>query len=114
MTNATNTAAPIACRPAALTADERERSARLRADVAAGVSRTIELSDGYSFQLRGDPKVFQSAAEWITLERRCCPFLTFDLGWKPGDETMPSLTLTGPEGTKGFLAAEMPELPHAQ
>jgi hypothetical protein len=110
-TTETSNEMPIACRPAALTADERERSRILRNEIAAAASKTVELPNGYSFLLRGDPQVFRSAAEWITLERRCCPFLSFEIVWAQGDATAPRLSLTGPAGTKGFLAAEMPELP---
>jgi hypothetical protein len=110
-TSETSNEMPIACRPAALTADERERSRILRNDIAAATSKSVELPNGYSFQLRGDPHVFRSAAEWITLERRCCPFLAFEIAWPQGDATAPWLSLTSPAGTKSFLAAEMPELP---
>lgn len=102
---------PIACRPGALTKEQRERSRQLRESLATATETTIELAAGYSFQLRPDDELFRKAAEWMTLERRCCPFLTFDLRWPPGDTVPPVLSVTGPEGTKSFLAAEMPELP---
>ena len=102
---------PIACRPLALTDSERSTSAKLRAEVAGAVTASAELADGYRFNLRPDAVVFAHAAEWIALERRCCPFLSFDLAWTPGDDAAPTITLTGPEGTKGFLAEELPELP---
>ena len=47
------------------------------------------------------------AAEWIALERKCCPFLTFRIvvaGAQPGF----TLALTGPPGVKEFLTAELP------
>ena len=49
-------------------------------------------------------------AEWLELERRCCPFLTFELRWAAGEDERARLTLTGPPGTKAFLAAELPAL----
>ena len=44
-------------------------------------------------------------AEWISLERRCCPFLEFALEWKRDDSV--SVRLTGEAGVKQFIAAEM-------
>jgi hypothetical protein len=40
----------------------------------------------------------------IELERRCCPFLQFRLTVEP-NRGATWLELTGPEGTKDFLAA---------
>jgi hypothetical protein len=102
---------PIACRPDALTPAQRDRSRALREELAASTQETRAGADGYEFRLRDDPDVFRKAAEWITLERRCCPFMAFDLRWAQG-ESSPVLGVTGPEGTKEFLAGEMPELPH--
>jgi hypothetical protein len=103
---------PIACRPQALTKAEHERSQRLRAELAAATRKTTPLADGYELEYAPDAALFREAAEWISLERRCCPFLAFGLRWAQGDETPPRLSITGPDGTKDFLAAEMPELPH--
>jgi hypothetical protein len=105
---------PIVCRPQALSNEERSRSQSLRTELAGATQETKELPTGYAFRYRPDATLFQKAAEWITLERRCCPFLTFELGWQQGDDSAPWLAVTGPQGTKEFLAAEMPELPSAK
>jgi hypothetical protein len=52
-----------------------------------------------------DAAVFLQLAEWISLERRCCPFLEFALEWKQDDSV--SVRLTGQPGVKEFIAAEM-------
>lgn len=101
---------PIACQPFALTAAERARSRDLRRALAAATREARSHGEGYAFRLRADPEVFRQAAEWITLERRCCPFLDFALRW-PRAAPEPWLEVTGPAGTREFLAAEMPELP---
>jgi hypothetical protein len=44
-------------------------------------------------------------AEWITLERRCCSFLTFELDWAERDGVV--LSLTGGSGVKAFLATQL-------
>jgi hypothetical protein len=101
---------PVACQPFALSAAERAHARELRATLSAAVQQTRALSDGYAWRYPPDPVLFRTAAEWIGLDRRCCPFLTFSLTWEAGDAA-PWLEVTGPEGTLEFLEAEMPELP---
>jgi hypothetical protein len=101
---------PIVCRPQALTEDERSRYEALLAELAAAMQDTQPLANGYAFRLRPDASAFRNTAEWIALERRCCPFLSFELRWHPGDDASPWLSLTGPEGTKAFLAAVVPSM----
>ncbi|HEY1533729.1 MAG TPA: hypothetical protein VGF76_06910 [Polyangiaceae bacterium] len=98
---------PIVCRPSALTPNERKRSQALRRELASATQATLELAEGYAFLFRADVSLFQKVSEWISLERRCCPFLTFDLAWAPGDDIPSRLSVTGPVGTKAFMAAEM-------
>lgn len=48
----------------------------------------------------------RKAAEFITLERLCCPFLSFQLA--VAEEKGPLwITLTGPEGVNDFLRLEL-------
>ena len=97
---------PIACDLNALTAAERER----RRTAMSGVARTMigrgELPDG--FELRFDPAKVDLTAlgEWVSLERRCCPFLNFKIQIASGGGEV-TLALTGPDGVKEFLHAEM-------
>ena len=64
-----------------------------------------ELENGYAFPLAATPEQFVAVAEWITLERKCCPFLEFDLKWAPQTNT-PELRLTGGPGVKEFIVAQ--------
>lgn len=48
-------------------------------------------------------------AEWITMERLCCPFLTFQLDVKGNGDSQ--LTMRGPVGAKAVLREEFPEKP---
>ena len=99
----------IVCVPSALTATERQRSAVLRAEIGRAVKQVKEVEGGYLFVPRDDANVFAAISEWVPMERKCCPFLSFEVQWKAG-EVQPTLRLTGPKGTKEFLKAEMPEL----
>jgi hypothetical protein len=96
----------IACKLDALTPAERQRHADLLRELGRMTTGTRETSDGYALTLRSDASDFQRVAEWISLERRCCPFLNFNLKWGGGDDN-PSLELGGGPGVKSFLAAEM-------
>ncbi len=46
------------------------------------------------------------AAEWIDMERRCCPFLTLEMEVS-GLQSDWWLRLSGPSGVKPLLAAEL-------
>jgi hypothetical protein len=97
---------PIACNLNALDREQRGRHQSLTAQLRAAVQETRELPDGYSFRLPSDEATFLLTAEWITLERRCCPFLAF--GLEAGREKGPLwLSLTGREEVKPFLKIEL-------
>jgi hypothetical protein len=66
-----------------------------------------EVSNGYVFRLESKLVSLPDAAEWISMERMCCPFLTLQLS-ASGNQTDWVLTLTGPAGVKSLLDAEFP------
>jgi hypothetical protein len=51
--------------------------------------------------------MLEELARFISKERRCCPFLRFEIVIMPGGGPL-WLEMTGPEGTRQFLAAELP------
>jgi len=53
--------------------------------------------------------VLTKAAEFISLERLCCPFLRFSLEVEPEGGPI-WLRLTGREGVKAFIREEVGEL----
>lgn len=89
----------LACIPEALSAEERARSSALLRTIREATVETAELDAGWALRVRGDLRL---VAEWIGLERRCCPFLDFEVRWARGEETF-WLRLTGPDGTKEIL-----------
>lgn len=96
---------PIACNLNALDREQRLRHQSLTAALRDAMRETRELPDGYSFRLPSDEATIHRAAEWITLERRCCPFIAF--GLEVDREGGPLwLSLTGREGVKPFLKTE--------
>ena len=65
-----------------------------------------ELGDGYRFRLESEPVVIVKTAEFISLEKLCCPFLNFAL--EVDAEGGPVwLRLTGREGVKDFIREEI-------
>jgi hypothetical protein len=101
----------IACQLGALTAEERAQHAALLRELGAMTQSMRETERGYALSLRADAPGFEKVAAWITLERRCCPFLEFALAWN-GRDTSPTLTVGGGPGAKAFLAAEMQDEKH--
>jgi hypothetical protein len=98
-------AAPaIACRADALDKEQRARQKALLETVRRTAVVARELPDGFLLSVPTDGALFVQLAEWISLERRCCPFLEFALEWKTDGV---SVRLTGPEGVKEMIAAEM-------
>ena len=97
---------PIACQLNALTTDQRERRAELFSALSGSAVEFRELTDGYAMRFAPDRETWMRLAEFITLEKLCCPFMAFSL--KADEENGPVwLRITGREGTKGFLAAEL-------
>ncbi len=94
-----------ACNLHALNAAERSRYQELRGRLLAAARERRELANGYEFRLDGDAVGLVEAAEWMDLERRCCPFLTLELA-ASGQEPDMWLRLTGLAGVKEFLGAE--------
>ena len=97
---------PLACRLDAFTPDERTRHHALGETLARAVLERRELRSGFAFRLTDNADMFQEAAEWVALERRCCPFLRFKLEWN-GSKGGPWISLTGPPGTKAFLGTAL-------
>ena len=96
-------AASLACTLGAIPADERPAHARLLTTLFAATRERRPLPDGYAY--RFDADAFDDLARWIANERRCCPFLTVQLTLAADGPVW--LRLTGPEGTRAFLDAEL-------
>lgn len=96
---------PFACSLTALTAAERAHHSDLSKELHRAVKDIRELDNGYAFQLSGEAKTISMVAEWISLERLCCPFFTFQL--EIASESKPMwLRMTGRDGVKEFMRTE--------
>jgi hypothetical protein len=94
---------PIACDLGAISAADRPRYDELRKMLAASAIGKRELSDGVAVRISTERMALAQLAEWISFERKCCPFLDFRIDVAP--ESGPVwVSLTGRAGVKEFLA----------
>ena len=96
---------PIACDMSVLSPLQREKHLANSRALFSCVKEIRELSSGYEFYLGGSD-VIVKAAEFIALEKLCCPFLGFVI--EVESEAGPIwLRLTGREGVKEFIREEI-------
>ena len=106
---------PLVCNIAALTAAQHERHQKLGRLLRSAVVERAELENGYVVGLdlgrlpvdsAGAPFCVVEVAEWVDLESRCCPFLSFGIEVEPKGKTV-RLRLTGGKGVRAFLESEL-------
>jgi hypothetical protein len=95
----------IACLPSAIPAAERQAHFALVRKLFGGrAQERRDPPDGYVFRFAHD--AFEAVARFVANERKCCPFMSFELTVAP--QTGPLwLRMTGPEGTREVLQAEL-------
>ena len=99
---------PFACKMDAIEADKRPQHIATAKRLFSSVSEIKELSNGYAFRLPNESEVLLKVAEFISLERLCCPFFDFTLEVEREGGSI-WLHLTGREGVKPFIWAEIGE-----
>lgn len=98
---------PFACDRLALTPEARTRHFdQLGPELRKLHNGIRELPNGYAFQFSADLKTVALVAEWAAGERLCCPFFDIDIRMEPEHGPL-WLTLTGREGTKDFIRADL-------
>lgn len=96
---------PLACVPDAIPAAERPLHFQLiRQLFETEAEERTDVPGGYEF--RFPATAFNALSRFVSNERRCCPFLRFELAIEPGDGPI-RLKVTGPDGTREFLNAEL-------
>ena len=93
-------ALPIACSLPEL--EQTERGEEISTNILSEVQQRIELEDGYEFLFPGTDASAAKLLQFVTSERDCCRFFTFELIFEPNLGPI-KLRLRGPEGTKGFI-----------
>jgi hypothetical protein len=96
---------PFACNLKAFQPAERARWRKLIEQVTSAVVSARELNDGYALRVDTSRAPLVQVAEWIGLERKCCPFFDFQVAVHGEDGSL-WLSLTGREGVKQFIDAD--------
>ena len=95
----------FACDMTAIAAEQRgAHHALIRRLMTEAVEDVSELPDGLAFRFAASE--YEPVTEFIARERLCCPFLTFRLEVSPEHGPL-LLHLTGAEGVKDFIRAEL-------
>lgn len=97
---------PLACDMTAIPADQRPVHLAASRELFSQIQETRELSDGYQFRFANDASVIRGLAEFIVLEKLCCPFLSFAIEIE-AETGRVWLRLTGREGVKEFIREEV-------
>ncbi len=95
----------FACDISAIPASQRGAHHALTRRLVTQAAREIrELADGIAFCFPAEE--YAAVSRFVAQERLCCPFLSFTIDVAP--ERGPVwLRLTGPEGVKDFIRAEL-------
>jgi hypothetical protein len=101
----TNTAPELACLPGAIPAAERQAHFALARELFhERAEERAALPNGYAIRLPSD--ALEAVARFVANERKCCPFMSFELTLAPAPGPI-WLRMTGPEGTRRVLDAEL-------
>ena len=97
----------FACDMDAFTSQQRERHMALIEQHLLAADGTKELPDGYQLCYDNGSHRYAELAEWIGLERLCCPWIQFGLDLE--GETV-TLSLRAAEAARPVLAEEFAPL----
>jgi hypothetical protein len=96
----------IACNVSPFSPAERQRWQELGQSWRTKAHEVRELPDGYALRIPPDAASILAAAEWMALDRVCCPFMAFALEIESEGGSV-WLRLTGRPGVKEFLMQVM-------
>lgn len=99
----------FACTLTVLNEGERKQLTSVTGSLFAAVQETRELENGFAFRFLNQPDQLTQIASFIEYESQCCSFLKFTLEVEPSSGPI-WLHITGEEGTKSFLYAELDQL----
>jgi hypothetical protein len=95
------------CNIKALSPAERASHKQLTDKLMALRKDTVESEKGYEFQYSPKDVSLAELAEWVAAEGKCCPFFDFHIDLEREGDLL-CLRLTGAEGIKTFIRAELP------
>ena len=109
----TDRESPFACDMNAIAPEQRGAHIATIERLFRSAQKVRELPDGYAFEIPKESDVLLSAAQFIAVERLCCPFFGFGIEVEREGGSV-WLSLTGRRGVKPFIMAEIGDhLPHS-
>jgi hypothetical protein len=93
------------CNLKALSSKERVRHMQLTYEIERAKVETVEMANGFEFRFQDGTVSLAELAEWISAERKCCPFFDFEIE-QQADNGPLWLKLRGKEGVKAFMHSE--------
>jgi hypothetical protein len=94
---------PVACVLGALTPDQQRRERQLLDLARSSVTGSAATATGYRLDFADGQALLAALGELIALERRCCPFLAFELR-SEAELGEVSLHISGRPGVREFVA----------
>jgi hypothetical protein len=85
---------------------QRETHLATSRELFSKVQAIEETADGYEFRFGAEPEEILKVAEFVALEKLCCPFLNFAIEVEAEGGPV-TLRLTGREGVKAFVREEI-------
>lgn len=102
----TDKESPFACDMTAIAPEQRGAHLAAIERLFSSAHNMRELPDGYAFELPNESDALLTVAQFIALERLCCPFFGFGLDVEREGGSV-WLSLRGREGVKPFIMAEI-------
>ena len=99
--NITEQDLPILC--SLTNADFQARRREIVNKFSQAVVEIKELNDGFAYRFPSGDEWLTELSQFISFERQCCPFMSFKMIVEANQDSI-WLELTGPTGTKDFLA----------
>lgn len=96
----------VACCHTVFTKEQRVEYKSIWSELETRRLGITELENGYQYQFPGDAETLWLINEWVSMERKCCPFLTFSVIARNEMEPI-LLQLTGDEQGKEFLRTDI-------
>ena len=93
------------CNLKALSFKERARHMQLTYEIERAKVETVEMANGFAFRFQNGTVSLAELAEWVSAERKCCPFFDFEIE-QQADNGPLWLKLRGKEGVKAFMRSE--------
>jgi hypothetical protein len=94
----------IVCELGALSPEERRREQTLLSKFRTSFTNVTETGNGFRVTVSAEPTTLSELGEFLAYERRCCPFLTFEVVVEPQRGPV-TLHVFGGPGSKEFTKA---------